>query len=101
MAFPNRLFGRRDFALPRFDLAPLEFSDVGPEQDELLLDRVVEAGESNVISLATPLPTAGELHAAIEHHLHATRAKARQPERRPGPAEELRSALAELRRSLG
>ncbi len=101
MTFATRLFARREFTLPDFDLQPLEF-DADGSSTELLLDRVVESGtgESNVISLARPLPTAGELHKSIELHLEAARGRDSH-DSPPTPAEELRSALAELRRSLG
>lgn len=101
MTFMSRLFARREFTLPPFDLKPLEFElRSAAEPDELLLDRVVatSGGGANVVSLSKPLPTPGELRETIESHLNAARtADAAQA---PDPADELRNALAELRRSL-
>lgn len=100
MAFLNRLFSRRHFRLSDFDLAPLAFEmESDWEEGELLLDRVVSrnAGQPGVVVLAAP--TAGELHASIERHLGSRRGA---PETLNNDArEDLRDALAELRRSLG
>ncbi len=102
MTLLTRLLARRSFALPEFDLAPLAFHyrQLG-EMDELLLDRAVTpvAGESNIVALTQPLPTPGELRETIETHLEVARTG--DPQQRPiDPAEELRNALADLRRSL-
>jgi hypothetical protein len=100
MEFPTRIFPRRQFRLPEFDLAPLAFEMARTSDDELLLDRIVTRTESepNVVALAPPMPTAGELRASIERHLRATgRPQAPQP---ADTVDELGNALADLRRSL-
>jgi hypothetical protein len=97
MTILDSFLGRRRFILPAFDLAPLDF-DVGVG-DELLLDDVVTGvGTAAAATLRDePLPTAGELHASIERHLRSV-----MPCDPPiDAADELRSALAELRQSLG
>jgi hypothetical protein len=99
MAFLTRLFARGDFSLPAFELAPLEFDC--REGDELLLDQPLAPPQrpSNVVSLRQSSPTAGELRESIERHLEATRGSAAPPAV-PDAVDELREALAELRRSL-
>ena len=101
MSFLSKLLAEREYSLPQFDLAPLAFELQSPaDENELLLDRVVSIGEGqgNVVSLSGPVPTAGELRESIERHLD----NARDIEPTPSDAvDELRSALAELRRSLG
>lgn len=96
MRLLDRLRPRREFSLPAFELAPLEFA---PEQDELLLDEVVAAlGEQSASATAAlAAPTAGELRQSIERHLHSTQSHEAQPD----AAEELRDALIQLRRSIG
>lgn len=94
------LLRRRKLPLPAFDLAPLAF-EMAATDDELLLDRVVSRpGESpDVVALSAPMPTPGQLHASIESHL---RTAERAPEAAATDArDELRNALAELRRSIG
>ena len=102
MALPTQPFARKQFALPDFELLPLEFEPGQAEEaDELLLDRAVSRpGPANVVALVQPLPTAGELRASIERHL-SERGGESAADRPADAAEELRSALAELRRSLG
>lgn len=100
MTFLSKLLAAREFTLPPFDLEPLAFELAAAQEDELLLDRVVSLseGQPNVVALSQPVPTAGELHQCIERHL------GRVGDEPPPPAdgaEELREALAELRRSLG
>ena len=100
MAFFTQILPRRQFRLAPFDLAPLAFEmESDWEEGELLLDRVVtrSADQPGVVALGAPTP--GQLHASIERHL-------RSSERPAAPAaadarDELRDALAELRRSLG
>ena len=87
------IWPRRDFRLPAFDLAPLEF-DLEELADELLLTTAVASGAAGVVHLVHPHPTPGELNARIQHHLD----RARPPQDAAG---ELRDALADLRRSLG
>jgi hypothetical protein len=101
MAFLERLLGRRSFRLSDFDLQPLAFEMCArPDDGTLVLDRpVARSDDSNVIALGQPIPTAGELRDSIERHLRSTRDgdPARSP---PDPVDELREALADLRRSL-
>ncbi|HWI76162.1 MAG TPA: hypothetical protein VNS53_03670 [Sphingomicrobium sp.] len=103
MAFLTRLFARGEFPLPQFDLAPLAFElqqEAG--EDELLLDRAITAVDdrSNVVALAPASRTPGELHESIERHLRTAR-DGGPPLLAQGVVDELRDALAELRRSLG
>ena len=101
MTFLSKLLAAREFTLPPFDLEPLAFElSSAVEDDELLLDRVVSVtgGQPNVVALSQPVPTAGELHQTIERHLGKAGG---EPARPADGAEELREALAELRRSLG
>lgn len=94
-----RLLSKRGYKLTQFELAPLEFvGDVDESRDELLLDDVVAsiAAHPGVVPLVRPMPTAGELQASIERHLHGSK----DPTPPMDPADELRNALAELRRSL-
>lgn len=100
MSFANRLWPARVFPLPPFELAPLEFeSEVQSGEDELLLDEPVAA--VGPVRAAVPyirlVPTAGELRDRIEQHLRANQGSAP----RADAADELRAALADLRRSLG
>lgn len=100
MTLATPLLRRRRFQLQAFDLAPLAF-EMGGADDELLLDRVVSRpGDSpGVVALGAPMPTPGELQASIDRHL---RAAERAPEfASPDARDELRNALAELRRSIG
>jgi hypothetical protein len=103
MAFLTRFLARRDFPLPQFDLAPLAFElRQRADEDELLLDRAVTAlaDQSNVVALATGSRTPGELHESIERHLRTAR-DGGPPLLAQDVVDELRDALAELRRSLG
>lgn len=79
MAFLHRSWLRRDFALPTFEPAPLEFE---PEADEPSADPASEAD-------GFPQPRS-------EHRLQAEEQGATID-----AAAELRQALFELRRSLG
>ena len=101
MALLDNIWPQRDFSLPAFELTPLEFEKAGETSDELLLDAaVVSIGSgtgSGATSVVEPLPTAGELQARIERHLHRVQDCAPTVD----AAAELRDALAELRRSLG
>ncbi len=118
MTFSTRIFARRNFPIADFELPSLDFDPAcADEHDELLLDRVVASleGEPNVVSLKTPLPTPGELRNSIERHLRARTAVPwpvapdtdadtdtdAAPAHDRDAAEELRSALAKLKRSLG
>jgi hypothetical protein len=100
MAFLTRLFARRGFPLPQFDLAPLAFDVRPPDEDELSLDRRLPLDDnSNVIALPGAPQTPGELHESIERHLRDGRGHG--PQRLEQDAVgELREALADLRRSL-
>lgn len=79
MAFVHRAWLRRDFALPAFEPAPLEFE---PEADEPAADPEPQPGR-----LARP---------TSERRLHSVKHG-----RAIDAAAELRQALQELRRSLG
>ena len=103
MAFLPDLFARRTFSLAEFELAPLDFTaEVTSELAELLLDQPIAAAEpsSTVVAFPRAVPTPGEMHRSIERHLEA-RDAAVPAASSASPAEELRLALAELRRSLG
>lgn len=94
------LLRRRRFPLPAFDLAPLAFEMAGAE-DELLLDRVVTrpVESPHIVALGAPMPTPGQLRESIERHLRAAEGAPEAPP--PDARDELRNALAELRRSIG
>jgi hypothetical protein len=102
MAFLTRLFARRDFPLPRFDLAPLAFElrNAG-DKGETLPDRPLIASDagSNVVALPASARTPGQLRESIERHLRAGQDDG--PLLEQEAVDELREALAELRRSLG
>ena len=101
MTFLSKLLAAREFTLPPFDLEPLAFElRSSAEEDELILDRIVSVGDGqpNVIALSRPVPTAGELHQSVERHLGRA---GEAPARAADGADELREALADLRRSLG
>ena len=103
MAFLTRLFARRDFPLPRFDLAPLAFElrNAG-DKGETLPDRPLIASDagSNVVALPASARTPGELRESIERHLRIS-SDDDAPLLAQDAVDELREALAELRRSLG
>lgn len=87
------------FSLPPFELAPLEFeAQAGEPFDELLLDEVVAriGPDADAVAVTQPMPTAGELRDSIERHLRGARHNAPAVD----AADELRQALAELRRSI-
>ncbi|HET9811064.1 MAG TPA: hypothetical protein VFP53_05130 [Sphingomicrobium sp.] len=92
------LFNRREFRLPSFDLTPLDFG-ISIDSDELLLEDVVTAVRSSGPDLRVvhSAPTAGELRESIERHLEVSKQAPPQID----AADELRNALAELRRSIG
>jgi hypothetical protein len=99
MSLSNRLWPARVFRLPPFELAPLEFEpELESAEDELLLDEPVTV--VGPVPAAVPyirlVPTAGELHDRIEQHLRTNQGSAP----RVDAADELRAALADLRRSL-
>ena len=103
MSFLPHLFARRAFSLAEFELAPLEFwEEASDELAELILDRPFVAADpsSTVVAFPTLIPTPGEMHETIERHLEG-RSGAHPAPAPASPAEELRLALAELRRSLG
>lgn len=91
MAFLTRLLGRRAFPLPQFDLAPLAFE----------LGRSPEEKPSNTKAVAPPPRTPGEMRETIERHLRLARRADDQPLLEQDAVDELREALAELRRSIG
>lgn len=100
MTLARWLLHRRSLPLPAFELAPLEFDpEAGTDDsaDTLILDEVVAsiAADSTVVRLVAAVPTAGELRDSIERHL---RSHPQDPI--PDAADELRSALAELKQSL-
>jgi hypothetical protein len=95
----HRLLPKREFRLPPFELVPLEFDAVGDEQPgELLLDEAVAilASAAAEDSEGLAMPTPRELKASIEHHLRDDS----ENRTRSDAAEELRNALAELRRAV-
>lgn len=95
----SRLWQRSQFSLPPFELAPLEFEvEAGEPLDELLLDEVVASigRDADAVAVTQPMPTAGELRDSIERHLRGSRHGAPAVD----AADELRQALAELRRSI-
>ena len=92
MPILDQILAPRAFPLPPFELVPLEF-DQGGEPDELLLDQPVSQRSP---SAPCSVPTAGELRESIERHLRGDGAGTR----RADAADELRNALADLRRSL-
>jgi hypothetical protein len=98
-----RLLARRSFALPEFDLAPLEFCEGNiAELAELLLDQPLPSKPiaPNVVAIRNAIPSPGEMRERIERHLESR--DAAHPLVQPStPAEELRQALADLRRSIG
>ena len=103
MSFLSHLFAARSFRLAEFEPAPLDFSaEVTAELAELLLDHpiAVADGSSTVVAFPSGIPTPGQMHETIERHLEA-KDVAEATEAAASPAEELRLALAELRRSLG
>jgi hypothetical protein len=88
MAFLTRLLSRRNFPIPQFDLAPLAF--------ELSRAPADAPGDT------APLPgTPGEMRESIERHLRLVRSEDEQPLLEQDAVNELRDAIAELRRSLG
>ena len=93
------LWPGREFRLPTFAPAPLEFDSDGAGSDSLLLDDVVTRigpAASSQTARETLVPTPGELQARVERHLRDSRAAAAGAD----AANELRDALAELRRSV-
>jgi hypothetical protein len=102
MAFLTRLLARREFPIPQFDLAPLAFELQRDDNDELLLNRPVVAakGDSSIIALPDAARTPGELRESIERQLRLVRDDD-PPLLEQDAVDELREALAELRRSLG
>ena len=103
MSFLSHLFARRTFSLAEFEPAPLDFpAEITSELAELLLDKPLVGAEpsSTVIAFPGAVPTPGEMQRSIDRHLEARDVDdaAATP---ASPAEELRLALAELRRSLG
>ena len=89
----SRMLGRRRFRLSEFQLSALEFEELA----ELILEDPVELSGASATGLR---PTAGELRQSIERHLQARDALA-QPQEQVSPADELNSALRDLRHSLG
>jgi hypothetical protein len=102
MSFLPDLFGPRNFNLAEFELAPLEFCEAASaELAELLLDQPIPADrDSTIVAFPRAVPTPGEMRETIERHLES-KDSGKGPEGPASPAEELRLALAELRRSLG
>lgn len=87
--------------MPPFELQDLEFTAavVSEESDESLLDELAESigSQPPIVRLCGAAPTPGEMQAAIASHLQVKQV----PDQPSDAADELRSALAELRRSLG
>jgi hypothetical protein len=102
MSFLPDILGRRTFNLAQFELAPLDFcEEVSAELAELLLDQPIpSAPDSTVVAFPAPIPTPGAMHETIERHLDSRDLAQAEPAP-ASPAEELRLALAELRRSMG
>lgn len=99
MSFLPRIFAPRAFSIAEFELAPLDFcEEASAELAELILDGPVIAAAP--ASTVVAFPTPGEMHETIERHLDAIDC-AHPAIATASPAEELRVALAELRRSLG
>ena len=94
MPILDQLLSRRTIPLRSFELVPLEF-DEGCEAGELVLDQPVTHVAPSAPSAPCAVPTAGELRESIERHLCSAGGA-----RRTDAADELRNALAELRRSL-
>ena len=91
MAFLTRLLSRRQFPLAQFDLAPLAFELGRPCEDE-------RAGTS----VPQPHPiTPGEMRESIERHLRLIKREDDSPLLEQDAVDELREAIAELRRSIG
>ena len=91
MAFLTRLLGRRAFPLPQFDLAPLAFELGRPARDEV----------PDPVAVPPAPRTPGEMRASIERHLRLAKREDDAPLLEQDAVEELREALAELRRSIG
>lgn len=100
MAFLTRLFARREFPLPRFDLAPLAF-ELLPQSMQADADPRFLPGDSpsDVVALPSAARTPGQLRESIERHLRETR-DGSPPLLEQDAVDELRQALADLRRSL-
>ena len=97
MTFPLP-WTRSQFALPKFELQPLDFSGEASDGGELVLDEIA-AGISAappVVAFHKPGESIADLRERIDRHLNRTP----HTERQPDAAEELRIALCELRRSL-
>jgi hypothetical protein len=91
MAFLTSLLSRRQFPLAQFDLAPLAFE----------LGRSCE-GEQAGNSVPQPHPiTPGEMRESIERHLRLIKREDDSPLLEQDAVDELREAIAELRRSIG
>ena len=89
MAFLTRLLSRRQFPLAQFDLAPLAFELGRSCEDE-------RAGTG------VPRPiTPGEMRESIERHLRLVKREDDSPLFEQDAVDELREAIAELRRSIG
>ena len=97
MSFPFSRTRSR-FALPQFELQPLEFSCEGPDAGDLVLDEIAAgiAAAPSVVAFHKPGESIAEICERIDRHLHSTPNAARQAD----AADELRIALCELRRSL-
>ena len=102
MSFLPDLFGPRNFNLAEFELAPLEFCEAASaELAQLLVDQPIAADrDSTIVAFPRAIPPPGEMRETIERHLES-KDSGQAPEAPASPAEELRLALAELRRSLG
>lgn len=97
MVFPGTFFFRRQFRLAYFEPLPLEFDEQSAEE-ELLLSEALPTPEPAARAGQGPaLPTPGVLRESIERHLR----RERPVHSGADAANELRNALAELRRSLG
>ena len=93
------LWPTREFRLPPFEPAPLAFDRDSSGGTDVLLRDAVDTAVGTVASSQSgqrPVATAGELHARIERHLQVSRDGAADAD----AAQELRNALAELRRSV-
>ena len=100
MAGLRSLWPRSGFSLPPFDLPPLEFETGREAAEELVAAEVVVSLRARPCAVPPEraFPTAGQLSARIEQHLHGS---VRTSVPAVDAAAELRQALSQLRNSLG
>ena len=100
MAGLRSLWSRSGFSLPPFDLPPLEFETDREAADELVVEEAVVSFPARPCAVPPEraFPTAGQLSARIEQHLHGS---VRTSVRAVDAAVELRQALSQRRNSIG